>query len=362
MIDKVGGVPAGEGGGSEQTRLYVKEEDSMCKRTKRSVLILFCLIAALTVGILSPAGIAVPGIRAENVQAAEYRTTTTALNMRTGAGTNYKVILAIPAGNQVQVLAKPGTWFQVMYSGKTGYVNSKYLRSGATVLGYKTMAEDLNIRSSRSTANRSNIIGVARKGQTVSVLSIEANMWYYVRVNGKTGYIRGGHFTDDRSRMSSSSKSSSSSSIKPTKVPSAPKKSSKKKRVMAEAIKMRSSMSTANNDNVIMIIPKGATVKIKASKSNNWYKIKYKKKTGYIRGGHFTDDQSRMGVGAVKPYNKVTRTALNLRSTPASGTRTNIITAIPAGRTVTVVGREANNWLKVRYSGVTGYVKNGYFK
>ncbi|MBR0396672.1 MAG: SH3 domain-containing protein [Eubacterium sp.] len=333
----------------------------MCKRTKRSVLILFCLIAALAVGILSPAGIAVPGIRAENVQAAEYRTTTTALNMRTGAGTNYKVILAIPAGNQVQVLAKPGTWFKVMYNGRTGYVNSKYLRSGATVLGYKTMAEDLNIRSSRSTANRSNIIGVVHKGQTVSVLSIEANLWYYVRANGKTGYIRGGHFTDDRSRMSAASKSSSSTSIKATKTTTTTK-SSKKKRVMAEAIKMRSSMSTANNDNVIRIIPKGATVTIKAQKSNNWYKIKYKKKTGYIRGGHFTDDQSRMGIGAVKPYNKVTRTALNLRSTPASGTRTNIITAIPAGRTVTVIGREANNWLKVRYSGVTGFVKNGYFK
>ena len=333
----------------------------MCKRTKRSVLILFCLIAALAVGILSPAGIAVPGIRAENVQAAEYRTTTTALNMRTGAGTNYKVILAIPAGNQVQVLAKPGTWFKVRYNGRTGYVNSKYLRSGATVLGYKTMAEDLNIRSSRSTANRSNIIGVVHKGQTVSVLSIEANLWYYVRANGKTGYIRGGHFTDDRSRMSAASKSSSSTSIKATKTTTTTK-SSKKKRVMAEAIKMRSSMSTANNDNVIRIIPKGATVTIKAQKSNNWYKIKYKKKTGYIRGGHFTDDQSRMGIGAVKPYNKVTRTALNLRSTPASGTRTNIITAIPAGRTVTVIGREANNWLKVRYSGVTGFVKNGYFK
>ena len=147
----------------------------MYKRTARRVLILFCLITALAVGMISPAGIEIPGIYAKNVQAAEYRQTTTSLNMRTGAGVNYKVILAIPAGMQVQVISKPGTWYQVRYNGSTGYVNSKYLSGTSTVLGTKTMAEDLNMRSSMSTSGRANIIGVVKKGQQVSVLSIEAN-------------------------------------------------------------------------------------------------------------------------------------------------------------------------------------------
>ena len=340
-----------------------KEEDSMYHRTTRKTLILFRLILALAVGILSPAGIAIPGIQAENVQAAEYRSTVTDLNMRTGPGTKYKVILAIPAGRQVQILSKPGTWFHVAYNGRSGYVNSKYLRTSSSsgVLGTKTMAEDLKMRSSRSTANNANVIGFVRKGQVVSVLSIEANMWYYVRANGKTGYIRGGHFTDDRSRMGIGN-SSSSGSIRATRTTPAPANPGKKKRVMAEAIKMRSSMSKANDNNVIMIIPKGAVVKIKSRENNNWYRVKYKKKKGYIKGGHFTDDQSRMGIGRVNPYNKVTRVSLNMRSTPNSANRSNIMVAIPAGRTVTVIGREADNWLQVRYDGMTGYVKNGYFR
>ena len=323
----------------------------MMRRTKRKALILFCLIAALAVGIVSPAGIGIPGIQAETVQAAEYRATTADLNMRAGQGVNYKIIKVIPAGKQVQILSKPSSWYRVSYNGTTGYVNSRYLKANAT----KTMAEDLNLRKTKSTASSANIIGVVKKGQKVTVLSVEADSWYRVSVNGKTGYIRGGHFTDDTSRMTKKSL---------TATPTTTKKKTTKttKKVMAEALKMRSSKDKSSDTNVILIIPKGATVTIKAKEADNWYKIKYKKKTGYIKGGHFTDDKSRMGLGSVKPYTKVTRTALNLRRSASSASSSNIITTIPAGKTVTVTGKEAYNWLAVTYAGVKGYVKNGYFR
>ena len=248
----------------------------------RRQLLLLCLIAALAVGAITPAGIYIPGIQAETVQAAEYRSTKSPLNMRTGPGANYGKILVIPQGGRVQVISKPGSWYKVSYGGRTGYVNSKYLTAAT-----------------------------------------------------------------------------SSGSIKATPASSSKKKYTKK--TMAENLKMRSSMSKSAN-NVIMIIPKGAKVKILSKKSDNWYRIKYKGKKGYIKGGHFTDDRSRMGIGAVKPYQKVTRTSLNMRSTPSAANRSNIIRVIPKGGTVTVTEHEANNWYKVTYKGSTGYVKGGYFK
>ncbi|MBO1005103.1 D-alanyl-D-alanine carboxypeptidase family protein [Pseudogracilibacillus auburnensis] len=55
-------------------------------------------------------------------------TTTTSLNLRSGASTKHKVLIVIPKGKQVTLISKHGTWFKVSYSGKTGYVSSEYLK------------------------------------------------------------------------------------------------------------------------------------------------------------------------------------------------------------------------------------------
>jgi D-alanyl-D-alanine carboxypeptidase len=54
--------------------------------------------------------------------------TTANLNLRTGAGTKYKVLIVIPKGKQVSLLSRHGTWYRVKYSTKSGYVSSDYLR------------------------------------------------------------------------------------------------------------------------------------------------------------------------------------------------------------------------------------------
>ena len=56
------------------------------------------------------------------------RWVTTPLNMRKGPGTEHSTITSIPTGEELKVskLASNG-WSEVSYSGKTGYVSSKYL-------------------------------------------------------------------------------------------------------------------------------------------------------------------------------------------------------------------------------------------
>lgn len=49
------------------------------------------------------------------------------VNLREGAGTNYKVVKAIPAGSQVKVISTDGEWAKVEYDNETGFVSQKLL-------------------------------------------------------------------------------------------------------------------------------------------------------------------------------------------------------------------------------------------
>ncbi|MFH5837315.1 SH3 domain-containing protein [Proteiniclasticum sp. C24MP] len=56
------------------------------------------------------------------------RWVTTPLNMRKGPGTEYAVLISIPAAEELKVSkAASNGWVEVAYAGKTGYVSGKYL-------------------------------------------------------------------------------------------------------------------------------------------------------------------------------------------------------------------------------------------
>ncbi|MFF5794293.1 SH3 domain-containing protein [Paeniglutamicibacter sp. NPDC012692] len=56
------------------------------------------------------------------------KTTKTGLNLRKSASTSSKSILVIPKGKKVTFKAAKGSWSQVRYAGKTGWVKKKYLK------------------------------------------------------------------------------------------------------------------------------------------------------------------------------------------------------------------------------------------
>lgn len=53
--------------------------------------------------------------------------TTGALNMRSGAGTQFSAIMVIPKGAVVEVIGASGKWFNITYQGKTGWSSGDYL-------------------------------------------------------------------------------------------------------------------------------------------------------------------------------------------------------------------------------------------
>lgn len=83
-----------------------------------------CIIVAVT-GIVLTATVTASALAA-NV------TATTSVNVRSGAGNNYKVVTVLKKGQVVTQTGSSGNWIKVNANGKTGYVYNKYLTSGGS--------------------------------------------------------------------------------------------------------------------------------------------------------------------------------------------------------------------------------------
>lgn len=57
-------------------------------------------------------------------------TVTGDLNLRSGPGTNYRVVGTMPAGAQVDILGCDGAWCRVSWGGMQGYASASYLGRG----------------------------------------------------------------------------------------------------------------------------------------------------------------------------------------------------------------------------------------
>ena len=57
-----------------------------------------------------------------------YKHTIGNLNLRTGPGTDYTIILTIPANEMVEIMENDDGWDKVSYQGEIGYCSSEYLQ------------------------------------------------------------------------------------------------------------------------------------------------------------------------------------------------------------------------------------------
>ena len=138
------------------------------------------------------------------VQSTTVKTTTNNLNMRSGNSTGHSIILTIPKGASVEVLATSNGWDQITYNGKTGWAANQYLTTASAPApapapapvqstSYKTTTNNLNMRTGTSTSH--SIILTIPQGSKVEVLAT-SNGWSQVTYNGKTGWASAQYLTD----------------------------------------------------------------------------------------------------------------------------------------------------------------------
>ena len=115
------------------------------------------------------------------------------VNMRSGAGTKYKVVKVVKANKTVNILGQKGSWYKVKYNGKTGYISKSYvIKKNYTVKKYsgkyKTKVA-LTVRKGPGT----NYVkaGTLKKGTVVTVKGKTSNGWLQISYKGATRYISG---------------------------------------------------------------------------------------------------------------------------------------------------------------------------
>lgn len=134
----------------------------------------------------------------------DVRTTTANLNLRSGEGTSYPVIMVIPSGTSLSIESITGTWAKVTYSGETGYVSVQYLTQPVVAEptepepdpvtevpeapasdDWRSTTANLNLRSGEGASYP--IIKVIPSG---TLLNVEADTgsWAKVTYGGNTGY------------------------------------------------------------------------------------------------------------------------------------------------------------------------------
>lgn len=120
---------------------------------------------------------------------------TDGVNLRTGPGTNYDIVAAVPAGTALTRTGTTGGWTEVSYSGQTVYVYNDYISTDSTDAtlttqsGTLTIVSEANVRSGPGTGYE--VLGIAAVGETLTVTGYTSTNWYQVEYNGSIGYIAG---------------------------------------------------------------------------------------------------------------------------------------------------------------------------
>ena len=153
----------------------------------------------------------IPLSDATDSNASEIRVTTTRVNFRTGAGTNYSSMGVLDKGTKVTYLSESGNWTKVQYNSKTGYICSDYLEeeqstSTPTSTMYVTPS-GLNVRKGPGT-NYSRVTTLS-KGTAVTVHSTN-NGWSKITANGINGYVSSQYLSSTNPSSSNESTSTTS--------------------------------------------------------------------------------------------------------------------------------------------------------
>ena len=264
-------------------------------------------------------------------------TTTTAVNFRTGAGTNYGIISTLPAGTHVVVSERSsGNWATVVYNGTVGYISSDYLKRANDMdasFGTGTICGSyVRMRSGASTS--SSILGTYNSGTTMTVTGV-SGAWYKVNYNGTDGYVHSDYVSLSGVTSSGGSASGSNGSVK------------------GSDVRMRSGPGT--NHSILGVYNTGTEMTI-TGESGNWYKVSYGGNDGYVSKDYMTTTKPSSG-GSTSQTGYIKGNDVRLRS--GAGTSYSILGQYNNGTPLTITGT-SGDWTAVTINGVKGYVNSAY--
>lgn len=292
----------------------------------------------------------------------DYARVTTAnggLNLRDAI--NGTRVAVIPQGATVSVHSKGADWCRVSYSGKTGYVMTKFLSFGSAaptetptpapevVISYarvNTVTGGLNLRETPNGTR----IAVIPQNAVIGVITKGAD-WSRVKYGDKVGYVMTRFLADTTATPAPSTPAPGNTLQCYGKVTTA----------NGGGLNMRSGPATTygriasiKNGGVVEVYDKGAV----------WSRIKYNGTFGYVMSQYLTFSAERPSENPdpVIPSGakaQVTTTAGSLNMRAGMGTTYALIGKIPQKAYVEVL-TYGPSWCYVSYNGLKGYVMTTY--
>lgn len=233
------------------------------KKKKITQLMLACV---LLLSLITPLSVSTVEAAAVDGTYATVATSSDPLSVRSSPSLSSKVIGSLKKGTivtTVYYLDYYYAWTEIYYKDTTAYVATEYLDDSinyydtysATV---KINSGSLNVRSSKSTKNKKNIVGSLKKGASVTVYVKNKKGWATIEYGNRLVYV-------------------SSKYLKyPTKTYSATVD------ITSGNLNVRSSKSTKNKKNIIGSLKKGTTVTVYVKNDNGWATINYNNKKAYV--------------------------------------------------------------------------------
>ena len=292
----------------------------------------------------------------------DYARVTTAnggLNLRDAI--NGTRIAVIPQGATVSVHSKGADWCRVSYSGKTGYVMTKFLTFGSAaptetpapapeaVISNARVNTVTGGRNLRETPNGTRI-AVIPQNAVIGVITKGAD-WSRVKYGDKVGYVMTKFLADTTATPAPSTPAPGNTLQCYGKVTTA----------NGGGLNMRSGPATTygriasiKNGGVVEVYDKGAV----------WSRIKYNGTFGYVMSQYLTfsaerpsEDPDPVIPSGAKAQVTTTAGSLNMRA--GMGTTYALIGKIPQKAYVEVL-TYGPSWCYVSYNGLKGYVMTTY--
>ena len=287
-----------------------------------------------------------------------------ALNMRSGPGSNYGVIGTLRNNDKVEIIKEVDGWYEIKFNGKVGYVSSQYIKIvdnesseekpvepekpsvPVNKQGVVKVNSALNMRS--GPGSNYGVIGTLRNNDKVEIIK-EVDGWYEIKFNGKIGYVSSQYIkiVDNES-----------SEEKPVESEK-PSVSVNKQGIVKvnSALNMRS--GPGSNYGVIGTLRNNDKVEI-IKEVDGWYEIKFNGKVGYVSKSYITivNEGANNGTESVIKEGTVYGVSTNLNVRTGPGTSYQVVGYLLSGDKVKILGEE-NGWYKIQFNASTGS-KNGY--
>jgi N-acetylmuramoyl-L-alanine amidase len=267
---------------------------------------------------------------------------TAQLRVRTGPGTNFRIIGYLNKGQAVSVIDDNENWIKISAGFGEGWVAREYLdfnnkstntsnKENNVSIGTGKVTDTLNVRNEPSSTGK--VIGKLAKGTSISIYS-EKNNWIEIKYENQSAWISGDYVQLGTENGQSKPANGTIGTV------------------TASTLSVRSDFSL--NSTIIGSITKGQEFTILEEK-NDWYKIEYKPgKIGWAAGWYFNKDKGSTTELAKDSKVTILHNGTNIRKDPT--VQSNVLQRANEGESFPISSVQ-NDWYEITLpNGTKGFI------